>query len=73
MNFQHKLQDYILYAYFFLINYEAFDPLGTNGSFSVSKLFGIFYLLSVVLNPSIFTKIHKGILKFIWPKIILIL
>ena len=69
---QNKFQDYFLYAYFFLINYEAFDPLGSGGSFSISKLMGILYLISIFTSPRIFTKLHIHTLKYVWPKVILI-
>ena len=69
---QRKLQDCLLYFYFFLINYEHYDPLGTSGSFSLIKLIGIFYLLSIFLNPSILTSLNKVMLEFVWPKLLLI-
>ena len=69
---QRKLQDCLLYFYFFLINYEHYDPLGTSGSFSLIKLIGIFYLISISLNPIILTSLNKAMLGFVWPKLLLI-
>ena len=35
----------VIFVFFFSLNFEIWDPLHTNGSFSVAKLFGIIYFL----------------------------
>lgn len=37
-----------LYVFFFSINFEVWDPLNTNGLFSIAKLMGYIYLITMV-------------------------
>lgn len=59
------LQDFFLYVLFFSLNFEVWDPFNTNGSFSISKLAGIFYLLSVILSWKMFFSLKNNILRYI--------
>jgi O-antigen ligase len=43
-----NIQRFALLIFFFSINFEVWDPLGTNGLFSVSKFTGYLYLLTMV-------------------------
>jgi len=60
------LQRIALYLLFFSINFEIWDPLNTNGSFSISKLTGFFYFLTLVGDLTFFLSISK-IKKYIFP------
>lgn len=42
------LQRVALYIFFFSINFEVWDPFNTGGNFSVAKLTGLLYLLSLI-------------------------
>jgi O-antigen ligase len=42
------LQKIALFVFFFSINFEVWDPFNTNGFFSVSKLTGYIYLITMV-------------------------
>lgn len=66
------LQRVALYILFFSINFEIWDPLNTNGSFSISKLTGYFYFLTLIDRLPGFLKI-SFIKKYIWPLIIFFL
>ncbi len=63
-----KIQRAALYVFFFSMNFEVWDPLQTDGFFSVSKLAGMIYFLSFI--PSIVNirtfDVHKPILRTIW-------
>src|SRR5690606_196347 len=43
-----KIQNYLLYLFFFSLNFEVWDPFSTGGNFSVAKLTGLLYALSLV-------------------------
>jgi O-antigen ligase len=43
-----SIQRIALYLFFFSINFEVWDPLNTNGSFSISRLMGFVYLVSMI-------------------------
>ena len=43
-----KVQRLALYLLIFSVNFEAWDPLNTNGFFSISKLFGFIYLVTIL-------------------------
>ncbi len=43
-----KLQRIALYVFFFSINFEVYDPFHTGGIFSLSKLTGYIYLLTMI-------------------------
>tara|TARA_B110001450_G_C17664748_1_gene499011 strand:- start:1287 stop:2474 length:1188 start_codon:yes stop_codon:yes gene_type:complete len=60
------IQNLALYFYFFSINIESFDPLNLGGGFSMAKLAGICYLLSVLPSYKIVFNFNK-IWYFIWP------
>ncbi len=45
------IQRIFLYIFFFSMNFEVWDPFGTNGYFSISRLTGLAYFL--VMIPSI--------------------
>lgn len=63
-----KVQNLALYIYFFSINFEVWDPFNTGGSFSISKLTGIIYFLTLLPNIKQFvdTSFIKPILRPIW-------
>jgi len=42
------VQRFALCLFFFSINFEALDPFSTNGFFSVSKLTGLIYLITII-------------------------
>jgi O-antigen ligase len=44
----NQIQRIALYAYFFSINFEVWDPFNTNGYFSLSKLTGLIYLVTII-------------------------
>lgn len=62
------IQKIAVFIFFFSINFEMWDPLATNGHFSLSKLAGIIYF--VVMLPSIMDfrtpAVFKPILGPIW-------
>lgn len=58
------IQRWSLYLFFFSINFEVWDPLNTNGYFSVAKLTGILYLISILPSINNFIKV-QNIKKFI--------
>ena len=61
-----NLQRVALYFLFFSINFEVWDPLGTHGSFSLSKLAGYFYFFTIITElPSFFRT--SSIKKFLTP------
>lgn len=60
-----KIQDILLLLLLFSVNFEVWDPLNTNGSFSISKLAGIFYLLSVIPTWKMFFSLKNNILRHI--------
>ncbi len=43
-----RLQNALLYTFFFSLNFEVWDPFSTGGNFSVAKLTGLLYALSLV-------------------------
>ncbi|HQG77405.1 MAG TPA: O-antigen ligase family protein [Bacteroidales bacterium] len=52
-----SLRRLALYIFFFSINFEVWDPLGTNGLFSIAKLTGYVYLITML--PELFSFITK--------------
>lgn len=62
-----KIRNFFLYCFFFSVNFEVWDPLNTGGYFSLSKLFGIFYFLSLISNFNNFFYISKRDYTFILP------
>jgi len=63
-----QAQRFALYLFFISINFEVWDPFNTNGFFSVSKLTGFIYLLTIIPNISNYSKtnIIKPFLLPIW-------
>lgn len=63
-----KIQRWALYLFFFSINFEVWDPFNTGGFFSVSKLTGIIYLLTVIPHYKQFflTSYIKPVIVPIW-------
>jgi len=63
-----KFQRWALYLFFFSINFEIWDPFNTGGFFSVSKLTGIIYFLTVIPHYKQFflTSYIKPIIVPIW-------
>lgn len=43
-----QIQNIALLVFFFSINFEVWDPLNTNGSFSISKLTGLIYFFVMI-------------------------
>jgi hypothetical protein len=43
-----SIQNKLLYLFFFSLNFEIWDPLNTEGSFSVAKLTGFLYAFSLI-------------------------
>ncbi|RRJ89560.1 O-antigen ligase family protein [Paenimyroides tangerinum] len=52
-----KKSNTLLFLLFFSLNFEVWDPLSTNGFFSISKLFGFLYLISIVPHISYFLSV----------------
>lgn len=52
-----SLRRLALYVFFFSINFEVWDPLDTNGLFSIAKLTGYVYLITML--PKLFSFITK--------------
>lgn len=65
-----SIQNLFLYSYFFSVNVENLDPLGTGGVFSISKLIGIIYLIAVFPSYKILLFLTKRNLYFFWPIIL---
>lgn len=63
-----KAQCLALYLFLFSINFEVFNPFGSSGSFSVSKLTGIIYLLTIIPHYKEFISIShiKSVLTPLW-------
>lgn len=63
-----KLQNIALYLFFFSINFEVWDPFNTGGFFSISKLTGIIYFITVLPDIKQFmnTKYIKPVLNPVW-------
>src|SRR6185437_549386 len=62
------LQRLALYIIFFSINFEVWDPLNTNGSFSISSATGYFYLVTVIYQLPGFLN-FSPIKRYVWPLI----
>jgi len=62
-----KVQTYLLYSFFFSVNFEVWDPLSTGGYFSLSKLFGIFYFLTIIPNIGTYLTINKNMYTVLIP------
>ena len=62
------LQRLALCVLFFSINFEVWDPLNTNGSFSISSATGYFYLATVIYQLPGFLKL-SSLKSYIWPLI----
>jgi O-antigen ligase len=63
------LQRVALYILFFSINFEVWDPLNTNGSFSLSKLTGFFYFFTLLPEIPVFINL-SNIKKYLWPLLV---
>ena len=63
-----KVQNIALYLFFFSINFEVWDPFNTGGFFSVSKLTGLIYFLTILPDIKQFldTKFIKPVLIPVW-------
>ncbi len=63
-----KIQHWALFFFFFSINFEVWDPFNTGGFFSISKLTGILYLLTILPDIKQFLEIKyiKKVLSPIW-------
>jgi O-antigen ligase len=59
MNRYLKIQNVLLYLFFFTLNFEVWDPLNTGGFFSIAKLTGFLYAISLVPKIQMFLKIPK--------------
>ena len=58
-----SIQNLFLYSYFFSVNVENLDPLGTGGVFSISKLIGIIYLIAVFPSYKVLLFLTKKLTK----------
>ena len=56
-----KTQNFLLYLFFFSLNFEIWDPLSTSGIFSVAKLTGFLYAFSIISKLNYFLIIPKNI------------
>jgi O-antigen ligase len=61
-----KIQNLALMLFFFSLNFEVYDPLNTGGSFSVAKLTGLIYLVTVLPELFLFLRLD-GLKKFLRP------
>src|SRR5208337_624936 len=48
-----------LYLFFFSINFEVWDPFNTSGFFSVSKLAGLIYFITLIPHINYFVNIRR--------------
>jgi O-antigen ligase len=62
------LQRVALCILFFSINFEVWDPLNTDGSFSISSATGYFYLVTVIYQLPAFLKM-SSLKSYLWPLI----
>ena len=60
------IQKLFLYLYFASIAFENLDPFNTSGFFSVSKLTGIIYILSIIPDLKFFFKLRLIVLRQFW-------
>ena len=67
-------QNMALYFYAFSINFESIDVLGRGltGTFSISRLAGILYLLVILPSFLIFFSVKRSFY-FLWPMIVFII
>lgn len=56
-----RIPNSLLFLFFFSLNFEVWDPLSTGGFFSVSKLFGFLYAISILPNLSHFLATPKSL------------
>jgi O-antigen ligase len=61
-----SFQKIALYIFFFSINFEVWDPLNTGGYFSISKLTGFIYLLTIIPQFAYFVRV-KTLEHFLLP------
>lgn len=54
-----KFQNIALILFFFFLNFEVWDPLSTGGNFSIAKLFGYLYVISILSRLKYFLHIPK--------------
>lgn len=52
-----KLSRILLYCFFISINFEVYDPLDTDGIFSISKLFAIIFFGSILNRLNLFLRL----------------
>ncbi len=65
-----KLQSLSLILFFFSVNFEIWDPFNTGGFFSLAKLFGIIYFLTILPTINKFIVIPKKIRGIVTPLIL---
>src|SRR5690554_120355 len=58
-----KTQNFLLYLFFFSLNFEVWDPFNTGGNFSVAKLTGFLYAFSLIPKIQKFIFIPKIFIK----------
>lgn len=63
---QSKIRRWALYVFFFSINFEVWDPLNTDGSFSISKFTGLIYFASIINNIRQFIS-FDGLKSYLFP------
>ncbi|MEO6133691.1 MAG: O-antigen ligase family protein [Ginsengibacter sp.] len=54
-----SIQRFTLYVFLFSINFEVWDPFNTGGNFSVSKLTGFLYFVSLIPELGSYLKFKK--------------
>lgn len=54
-------QNFLLYLFFFSLNFEVWDPFNTGGNFSVAKLTGFLYTFSLIFKIQYFLKSPRGL------------
>lgn len=60
-----KTQNFLLYLFFFSLNFEVWDPFNTGGNFSVAKLTGFLYAFSLIPKIQSFLKIPRGLKPYV--------
>src|SRR5690554_4304397 len=60
-----KTQNFLLYLFFFSLNFEVWDPLNTGGNFSIAKLTGFLYAFSLISKIQQFTRLPKNLRSYI--------
>lgn len=60
-----KTQNFLLYLFFFSLNFEVWDPFNTGGNFSVAKLTGFLYAFSLIPKIQSFLKVPRGLKTYV--------